>query len=229
MLAELMNITKYYGEKGAGNFSLILDEVSMAVGEHESIAITGPSGSGKSTLLNILGTLDHPSSGEVILNETGVNLFDENGLAAIRSRFIGFVFQQHCLLPQLTLLENILLPLVPVRDKGKREEAVIRARRLIERVGLANHSNRLPGMLSVGECQRAAVVRALVNQPRLLLADEPTGSLDAANAANLGQLLRELNREENLALVVVTHSPEIASLMQKRYRLAAGKLQPTDA
>ena len=228
VIAELRDITKSYGRPEAGNYSLILDQVSLVIGEQESMAITGPSGSGKSTLLNILGTLDQPTSGEVILNGTAVRLFDEKGLAAIRSRFTGFVFQQHHLLPQLSLLENVLLPLMPLKDKMKRESATERAYRLIERVGLKSQAHRRPAGLSVGECQRAAVVRALVNQPRLLLADEPTGSLDAASAANLGQLLAELNREENLAVVVVTHSMEIASLMGKIYRLSSGKLHHDD-
>ena len=222
MLAELRNISKSYGTQGKGN--LVLDQVSLAIGENESLAITGPSGSGKSTLLNILGTLDSPGSGEVILNGTNVSLFTANGLAAIRNRFIGFVFQQHHLLPQLTLIENVLLPLMPVRDRVNRKDGEERARRLLDRVGLAGMIHRRPANLSVGECQRAAVVRAMVNQPKLLLADEPTGSLDAGNAMQLGKLLAELNLEQKLAVVVVTHSMEIAMRMGKIYQLASGKI-----
>ena len=227
MLAELREVSRSYGQQGSDNYNLILDRVSLGIDDNESLAIVGPSGSGKSTLLNILGTLDRPSSGKVILNGANADEFDGDELANIRSRFIGFVFQMHHLLPQLTLIENVLLPVMPVRDRSKQEEAVERAYRLTERMGLKLHLHRRPAHLSAGECQRAALVRALVNRPRLLLADEPTGSLDSANAMQLGQLLGELNREENLAIVVVTHSMEIASRMGKIYRLTSGKLHLT--
>jgi len=224
MLAELKQVSRYYGQPGAENFHLILDRISLEIAGKESLAITGPSGSGKSTLLNILGTLDRPSSGDVFLDGTNAANLDADRLAGIRSRFIGFVFQLHHLLPQLTLRENVLLPLLPVKDRALREEGKERAIRLLERVGLKDHMHRRPPMLSTGECQRAAVVRALVNRPRLLLADEPTGSLDSENARQLGQLLGDLNREEDLAVVVVTHSSEIASCLGKTYRLKSGKL-----
>jgi len=224
IIAEFRNVSKSYGNQGQAGANLILDQISLAIEEKESLAITGPSGSGKSTLLNILGTLDLPGSGEVILNGTSVSLFSASGLAAIRNRFIGFVFQQHHLLPQLTLIENVLLPLLPNKDKAHRKDGEERARHLIGRVGLSGMINRRPVHLSVGECQRAAVVRAMVNQPKLLLADEPTGSLDAGNAMQLGLLLAEMNLEQNVAVVVVTHSMEIAMQMGKIYQLASGKL-----
>jgi lipoprotein-releasing system ATP-binding protein len=224
MLAELQNISKSYGQPGSDSYRLILDGVSLAIGERDSLAVTGPSGSGKSTLLNILGTLDKPTSGKLLLNGEDAGEYSGDRLAVTRNRLIGFVFQLHHLLPQLTLVENVLLPVLPVADRAKQKEAVERAYRLLERVGLKDHLHRRPAQLSVGECQRAAVVRALVNQPRLLLADEPTGSLDAENAMQLGRLLAELNLEENLAVVVATHSPEIASRMNRIYRLASGKL-----
>ncbi|MEI7660996.1 MAG: ABC transporter ATP-binding protein [Bacteroidota bacterium] len=224
MLAELQDVSKSYGQPVSESSNLILNQVSLAIRENDSLAIIGPSGSGKSTLLNILGTLDHPSSGRVLLNGKGVDTLGEEALAATRSRFIGFVFQQHHLLPQLTLVENILLPLIPVKDKSKRRDASDRAWLLIERMGLKSLVDRRPLQLSVGECQRAAVARALVNQPRLLLADEPTGSLDNENASRLGQLLAELIREQNLAVVVVTHSTEMAARMAKTYKLVSGKL-----
>jgi lipoprotein-releasing system ATP-binding protein len=145
-------------------------------------------------------------------------------LAEIRNSFLGFVFQMHHLLPQLTLLENVLLPLIQQKDKSFLKSANERALQLIDRVGLSNHINQYPSQLSVGECQRTAVVRALINQPRLLLADEPTGSLDAANAFQLATLLTELNREQNVALVLVTHSMDLASKMNKIYQLREGKL-----
>jgi ABC-type lipoprotein export system ATPase subunit len=224
MLAELQNISKHY-EQGSGIRNEILNQISLTIQENDSIAIVGPSGSGKSTLLNILGTLDKPSSGKVILDGTTTDMLNENQLADMRNQFIGFVFQLHHLLPQLTLLENILLPAMPLNIKSSQEMTVERAHQLIDRVGLKKLVNQRPGQLSVGECQRAAVVRALINQPRLLLADEPTGSLDAENASQLGQLLGELNLEQKLAVVLVTHSAELASRMNRIYRLTSGKLE----
>ena len=228
MLAELQHVSKTYLQQGSDIHNLILDQISLTIYEHDSLAIVGPSGSGKSPLLNILGTLDHPSSGKVIIDGTSVEGLDDDRLANIRNRFLGFVFQQHYLLPQLTLIENVLLPTLPFKDKSKQQNATERAYQLIERVGLKSRMHQRPVHLSVGECQRAAVVRALVNKPRLLLADEPTGSLDAGNAMELGQLLGELNREQNLAVVVVTHSLEMASRMGKIYQLTSGKLQLMD-
>ncbi|MDP1622877.1 MAG: ABC transporter ATP-binding protein [Bacteroidales bacterium] len=224
MLAKLEQISRYYERPGSEARNIVLDQVSLTIGEKESIAIIGPSGSGKSTLLNILGTLDQPSSGTVILDGKKTDEMDEAGLATIRNRLIGFVFQLHYLLPQLTLIENVLLPLLPVKDKSIQKINSERAHHLIGRVGLTRQIHQRPGQLSVGECQRAAVVRALVNQPRLLLADEPTGSLDAENASQLGQILAELNREQDLAIVVVTHSLDLASRMGKKYHLTSGKL-----
>jgi len=228
MVAELQNISKHYEQPGTGIRNIILNGISLSVAERDSIAIVGPSGSGKSTLLNILGTLDRPSSGRVILDGTDTGTLDENRLADMRNQFIGFIFQLHHLLPQLTLLENVLLPALPKKDASVRKMTIERAKMLIERVGLKDQVHHRPGQMSVGECQRAAVVRALINQPRLLLADEPTGSLDAANAALLGQLLRELNTEENLAVVVVTHSTELAAGMGKIYKLTSGSLTLTE-
>ena len=224
MLAELSQITKYYEQQGSSVRNHVLQEVSLKIAKNERIAIVGPSGSGKSTLLNILGTLDKPSSGKVFLNGDSVDEMPEIRLAEIRNSFIGFVFQMHHLLPQLTLLENVLLPLLPQKDKNILKSAHERALHLIDRVGLSEHMHQFPAQLSVGECQRTAVVRALINQPRLLLADEPTGSLDAANANQLATLLTELNQEQNVALVIVTHSMELASRMDKIYQLHEGGL-----
>ena len=224
MLAELQQITKYYEQPGTSNRNLVLDDISLQIADNERIAIVGPSGSGKSTLLNILGTLDKPTSGKVLLDGSPIDKMNENQLAEIRNSFIGFVFQMHHLLPQLTLLENVMLPLLPQKEKNIRKPAAKRALQLLERVGLSSLLHYYPSQLSVGECQRTAVVRALINQPKLLLADEPTGSLDAANASQLAELLTELNREQNVALVLVTHSLELASKMDKIYRLQAGKL-----
>jgi len=222
MLAELQHVSKHYGQGATRN--QVLRELSLTVGEARSIAIVGPSGSGKSTLLNILGTLDRPSSGRVFMEEQEVEKLDDNRLAAIRNQTIGFVFQMHYLLPQLTLTENIFLPLLPGKNKSRRMVSEERARQLMERMGLKEHQFRRPGELSLGECQRAAVVRAMVNNPRLLLADEPTGSLDEENAEITGNLLSELNRTYGVAMVIVTHSMNLAKKMQHIYRLQGGKL-----
>lgn len=224
MLAELHHISKQYEQPGSTIRNQVLQDISFQIENNERIAIVGPSGSGKSTLLNILGTLDQPSAGKVFLDGVLISQMDENHLAEIRNSFIGFVFQMHHLLPQLTLLENVLLPLLPQKNKNIRKTANERAMNLIDRVGLSGHIHQYPSQLSVGECQRTAVVRALINRPKLLLADEPTGSLDAANAAQLAQLLTELNLEQNVAMVVVTHSMELASKMDKIYQLREGKL-----
>lgn len=225
MLAELQNISKSYLRTGSDTGNRVLDGISLIVGEKETLAITGPSGSGKSTLLNILGTLDRPDSGSVILDGIRVEELNESQLARHRNRSIGFVFQMHHLLPQLSLIENVLLPVIPLKDSKKQTNARDHAIHLIDRLGLTNKKNHRPWQLSAGECQRAAVARALVNRPRILLADEPTGALDAENADRLGQLLAELNREHDLAVVVVTHSPELAAKMGTIYRLSSGNLQ----
>jgi ABC-type lipoprotein export system ATPase subunit len=229
MLAELIQISKYYQQPGSSIQNLILDKVSLSIREKESIAIVGPSGSGKSTLLNLLGTLDRPSSGKILLNEMDAGEMNDAQLAEIRNRFIGHVFQLHYLLPQLTLLENVLLPLLARKDKPDQQHMQNRALELIERVGLSDHIRQFPYSMSVGECQRATVVRALINQPRLLLADEPTGSLDAENSDQLGKLLVELNREQQIALVVVTHSTDLARLMHTKYKLSSAKLHPLES
>ena len=219
MLAEIKDVIKGYGLRP------VLDGISLSIGAADRMAIVGPSGSGKSTLLNILGTLDKPDSGQVMMDGKEVGKMDEDALAGLRRSRIGYVFQLHYLLPQLTLLENVLLPVLPFRDKNYHREASKRAHRLIEKVGLTDHMYRRPAALSVGECQRAAVVRALINRPGLLLADEPTGSLDNENALRLGDLLVTLNREEGVAIVMVTHSAELASKMGLIFRLLSGKLQ----
>jgi len=226
MIAELLNIKKHYNQALSGRQKPVLDGISLQIGENDSIAITGPSGSGKTTLLNILGTLDKPDNGTVKLNGLTVNEMQEPEIAGLRNKFIGFVFQLHFLLPQLSLLENVLLPLLPLKDQAVRKAGKDRVIKLIERTGLQDLIHQRPPELSVGECQRAAVVRALANNPRLLLADEPTGSLDAETAAHMGRLLTDLQKEEKFSLVVVTHSPDLAGQMDKIYRLGLGKLMP---
>jgi lipoprotein-releasing system ATP-binding protein len=223
-IAELNGITKDYLHPVTGFPTRVLDDISFVIPEKETIAITGPSGSGKTTLLNILGTLDKPTSGKVVLNGTAVNGLEETGIAHLCNRFIGFVFQQHLLLPQLNLIENVLLPVMPVKDERLRKEAKSRALELIEKSGLKDHIHHFPSNLSVGECQRTAVIRALINLPSLLLADEPTGSLDAGNAMNITTLLTDLHKEFGFSLVVVTHDPDVAKQLNIHYRLSNGKL-----
>jgi ABC-type lipoprotein export system ATPase subunit len=224
MLAELIHITKTYDQPGTDIQTRVLEDVNLPINANDRIAIVGPSGSGKSTLLNILGSLDKPGSGTVILDGMDVALMREKQLATKRNEFIGFVFQSHHLLPQLSVMENVLLPLLPRRDRSAGKAAAERALHLLDRVGLASHIHRFPNQLSIGECQRAAVVRALINSPKLLLADEPTGSLDEANTLQLADLLLDLNREENVALVLVTHSLELAARMVTCYQLHSGRL-----
>jgi ABC-type lipoprotein export system ATPase subunit len=224
MLAELRKVSKFYQQPGLAECNRVLDEISLQIAENERIAITGPSGSGKSTLLNILGTLDKPTSGSVWLGGEEIDKLNENSLSALRNRFIGFVFQMHHLLPQLTVFDNVMLPLLPRKGNKMQESQTEFALQLIENVGMTGHLRKRPSQLSVGECQRVAVVRALISRPRLLLADEPTGSLDAARAADLMDLLTTLNRELQVALVVVTHAPNLTTGMDKIYRLEGGKL-----
>jgi len=203
----------------------VLRDVDLEIAPGETLAIIGPSGSGKSTLLNLIGSLDRPDSGRVIFEGRDLADFDSKELARLRNQRIGFVFQSHYLLPQCTVLENVLTPTLAFQDKANRANAVQRAKQLLEKVGLGNRLEHRPGQLSGGERQRVAVVRALINRPPLLLADEPTGALDHASATGLGQLLVNLNHDENVALVVVTHSIELAQRMSRLLELRDGRLQ----
>ncbi|HXX92347.1 MAG TPA: ABC transporter ATP-binding protein [Planctomycetota bacterium] len=218
---ELTGVTKSYGPPGEDQ-TPVLRGVDFKVAPGESVAIIGPSGCGKSTLLNIIGTLDRPTSGRVLLDGTDVTELSEKDLAPLRSASVGFIFQLHHLLPQCSLLENALVPSLVARDSAGAEE---RARKLLDRVGLSARLTHRPGQLSGGECQRAAVVRALVNRPKILLADEPTGSLDRQGAESLAQLLFELNREEGVSLVLVTHAQDLAGRAGRVVELRDGLLQ----
>src|SRR5262245_11885358 len=223
-LLKLVEVSKSYDALDAAQSVQVLQNISLDIGRGESVAIIGPSGSGKSTLLNIIGTLDRPSSGRVTLDGQDLDQLSEEELARVRNEQIGFVFQAHHLLPQCTVLENVLVPTLARKDRQSRDTAVERGRQLLERVGLGGRLSHRPGQLSGGERQRVAVVRALINQPKLLLADEPTGSLDHASAVELGRLLVELNREQQVTLVLVTHSTELAARMGKIFELNEGKL-----
>ena len=227
-LLKLASVTKRYDAPGKSEALTVLKEVSLEVARGESLAIVGPSGSGKSTLLQIMGTLDRPTSGSVALDGQDLGTLDEQQLAAVRNRQIGFVFQAHYLLPQCTVLENVLVPTLACAETRLRDGAGERAERLLQRVGLGERKSHRPGELSGGERQRVAVVRALINQPQLLLADEPTGSLDHTSAQQLGQLLLELNREEGVTLIVVTHALDLARRMGLVLELTDGRLGPVD-
>ncbi|MFV1967876.1 MAG: ABC transporter ATP-binding protein, partial [Pirellulaceae bacterium] len=185
-------------------------------------AIIGPSGCGKSTLLHLIGTLDPPTSGTIRLDDEDPFALDEPDLARFRNRNIGFVFQDHHLLPQLTVLENVLIP--ALADGRPDADTVKRARHLIDSVGLAPRIDHRPAELSGGERQRVAVARALIRGPSLLLADEPTGSLDRTTAAAIGKLLLEMQQQENTLLLIVTHSLELAELLDRRWELDEGRL-----
>jgi ABC-type lipoprotein export system ATPase subunit len=220
---QLSGVSKEFPGGAAG--LKILSNLDLTVRAGESLAIVGPSGSGKSTLLNLIGSLDRPTAGKVLLDGQDLTALSDRELAKVRNRRIGFIFQGHHLLPQCSTLENVLVPTLADGSEGDRGAALERAKSLLKRVGLGERLDHRPAQLSGGERQRTAVVRALINQPQLLLADEPTGALDQASAANLADLLVELNREEKVALVVVTHSPTLAARMGRALELRNGRLE----
>lgn len=200
----------------------VLTAVSFTKAPGESLCVTGPSGSGKSTLLHVLGTLEPPSSGRVTLDGRDPFRLPEPELAAFRNRQVGFVFQDHFLLPQCSVLENVLVPSLVAGGDGH----PARARELLRRVGLDQRLDHRPAELSGGERQRAALARALLLKPRLLLCDEPTGNLDAASAHTVAELLLELHAAERAVLVLATHSAALAARFADRRRLEAGRLEP---
>jgi lipoprotein-releasing system ATP-binding protein len=223
VVLELKNIGKKYEVPSHREAVTVLKDVNLEVDSGDTIGIIGPSGSGKSTLLNILGALDEPTSGLIRFSGKEFAALSELDLARMRNQDIGFVFQLHHLLPQCTVLENVLIPTIPYKKQDKKDAAE-RARILLKRVGLDTHLDYFPAQLSGGERQRVAVVRALINRPKLLLADEPTGSLDQKTSNELDQLLIELNRERRVTLIVVTHSDELARRMARVYKLENGSL-----
>ena len=219
-MLEVSNLSKEYRTpQGA---LPILSDVSLSLRRGDAVSIMGPSGAGKSTLLYVVGGLEPPTSGRVTLDGQDPFALGERELAEFRNKEVGFVFQDHCLLPQCSVMENVLAPTLVARDRGDAPE---RARALLEQVGLAARAEHRPAELSGGEKQRAALARALVMRPTLLLCDEPTGNLDQKSAETVASLLLELHRRQETVLVVVTHSAELAARFPLRYRLADRQLE----
>ena len=225
MLLSVKELYKTFKTEGIANPRTVLDGVNLELKKGEAISILGPSGSGKSTLMNIIGALDKPDQGEVIFNGQSLGNMTEIELTSFRNRKIGFVFQMHHLLPQCTVLENVLIPVVPVKDTDFKRSRIKVGEDLLKTVGLWELKDQKPGVLSGGECQRVALIRALINQPKLILADEPTGSLDEENASSMISLLLDLNKQFETSLIVVTHAQEIGGRMDKQFELRNGKLK----
>ena len=202
----------------------VLSEVSLTLSQGEAISIMGPSGTGKSTLLYIVGALEPPSQGKVTLDGQDPFTLNEKQLAAFRNREIGFVFQDHCLLPQCSVLENVLTPTLVSHNS---QDSVSRARELLKQVGLNDRLDHLPAELSGGEKQRVSLARALITKPKLLLCDEPTGNLDHESAEVVASMLLDLHKQQDTILIVVTHSAELAAMLPTQFKLVDAKLRST--
>ncbi|MBN2236165.1 MAG: ABC transporter ATP-binding protein [Bacteroidales bacterium] len=223
-MLKIKEISKSYMQRG-----VVLNKLNLEIRRGSSVAITGPSGSGKTTLLNIIGLLTKADEGKVFFHDQEISHYSADDAAEYRNKKIGFIFQDHLLLSYLTVYENIMLPLMADKHAGKRSsEASDYALTLMEKTGISNLKNKFPAEISGGEAQRATLVRALINKPEIILADEPTGSLDAVNAEMLTQILVDLNKELGTTLVVVTHSEKLAKRMQKKMRIEKGILIETE-
>jgi len=223
ILSEMLivnNISKSYPQRG-----IVLNNLSLEIKQGDSISVKGPSGSGKTTLLNIIGLLDRPERGDVMFGGESILKYDPEQSAIYRNRHIGFVFQEHLLLPYLTVSENILLPLMAAKlsltEYSEKKDASLK---LMEQIGVADLAVKYPFQISGGEAQRVALVRALVNRPAILLADEPTGSLDRQNADNLGDILLQMNKDLGITLILATHSESLARKMSRQLRLLEGSV-----
>ena len=222
-MIEIQNLVKRYS--GPAGDITVLDELELKVLKGDSIAIVGPSGCGKTTLLNILGTLDIPSSGSVSISGKSLEGMDADEKARFRNHTLGFVFQQHFLLPQCSVLENVLIPRLAGDWQEGEDETRERAKKLIQELGLEHRLDHMPFQLSGGERLRGAVARALINQPALVLADEPTGSLDPSMGDQVADLFAQLNNQHDVTLVTVTHNMALANRMGRVYSLENGKLR----
>jgi ABC-type lipoprotein export system ATPase subunit len=224
-MIELVEVRKTYGTPGKAGAVDVLNGITLRLEPGQSLVIVGPSGCGKSTLLNIIGALDYPTTGRVLFDGRNLAELKDRELARLRNREIGFVFQLHHLLPQCTVLENVLVPTLAEPEGGSASGMRERAEALLERVGLQDRMFHRPGELSGGQRQRVAVARALINRPKLLLADEPTGSLDERTSQDIAELLAGLNRDEGVTLIVVTHSLALAGRMGRVMELTGGTLR----
>ena len=224
-MIEVSNLSKSFPSPDGEEIVHIFNEVNFAVEEGSSVSIVGPSGSGKSTLLNVIGLLDKPTKGKVVVDRKDHSSLSEMQVSEYRNQTVGFVFQSHHLLPSCTVLENVMLPGFAGFNKSEGQDLAGRAEQLLNEVGLVHRKNHLPSQISGGERQRVAVVRALINQPSVFLADEPTGALDRNNSDHLMDLLEQLNTEKHLTLVMVTHSLDCAKRMKESYHLNEGTLE----
>lgn len=223
-ILEIEKISKTYQSPAGDQAIIVLKDLSMILTSGEIAAVTAPSGAGKSTLLNLIGGLDRPDNGRILFQGKDIAKFADLELAKYRNSDIGFVFQEHHLLPQCTVIENVLLPTIPAISESNPKAKYNQAEKILDQVGLTERKHHLPGQLSGGERQRVALARALINEPSLLLADEPTGSLDRINSEKLMALLREVNRQFNTSLIVVTHSEDLAKQADRCLKLIDGKL-----
>ena len=221
VILKLEKVNKHYRDKKRDLH--IINDLELEVEEGEFIAIMGKSGSGKSTLLNLIGALDRPDSGSIYYDGKEINGFSETSLDSLRNEFLGFVFQFHYLLPEFSALENVMLPAM-LAKKNDVEAIKKRAKELLEDVELGDRLHHKPAELSGGEKQRVAVARAMINSPKLILADEPTGNLDEETSENIHRLLKKINSEKKQTIVVVTHSSELAGICDKRFYLKKGRL-----
>ena len=225
-MIQLKNVCKEYTSPGTSDAVPVLAGINMTIEAGASVAVVGPSGCGKSTLLNLIGALDAPTEGQVILDGKDLGALDDTALSQVRNQELGFIFQMHHLLPQLTVLENVLVPTLAQKTANKAQYTTL-AKSLLEQVGLQDVSAHLPSQLSGGQRQRVAVARALINQPKVLLADEPTGALDQATAEQIGDLLVEVHKARSVTLVMVTHAQSLAARMDHLYTLDKGRLVPS--
>jgi ABC-type lipoprotein export system ATPase subunit len=221
-IIQLSHIWKEYKIDDEVTFTALKD-ISLTIKKGEFSAILGPSGSGKSTLMHIIGLLDQPSRGEILINDKDIATISDDALSSLRNEFVGFVFQQFNLINKLTILENILLPSVYARKKMS-YDPVKKAWEIMERFGIASKANSYPNRISGGQQQRVAIARSLIMEPSLILADEPTGNLDTKTGDEIMKLLKELNKEQNITVLIVTHEPDIAAKTNRRITIVDGEL-----
>ena len=225
LIVEAKNLSKQFTGQEDGNRTSVFADLNFEVEAETTLALVGPSGSGKSTLLNLISGLDNPSGGTILVDGKDVHAMSADQSARFRNQALGFIFQSHHLMPALSALENVMLPALAGHGLLEGKELENRATQLLEDVGLLKRAKHVPSQLSGGEKQRVAVARALINQPKLLLADEPTGALDHANAENLINLLLEVCHKNRTTMIMVTHAHSLAEKMQSRWNFDHGKLK----